>query len=208
MVYAGRNRNVNTILQHFAIMWGLTVIGLLFGMWLPSSVVTPLSLICLILIVVTCFMKHIRLPALILYTVPFLTGIMLFWISQFFIDILGADLMITVFICTVIIFTLLAVVGLKIPFDISELGSIIFTVVLVILVFSCVFVFFPVENTFLLFFLAILVLVFAVYTVYDFNTICHHYVKDDEVVWVAVNLYLDFLNLLTNLIEVIRRMRA
>ncbi|WP_169716158.1 Bax inhibitor-1 family protein [Ureibacillus manganicus] len=193
------------ILQHYAVMWGLMLFGVLFGTWLPSSVVTPISLICLALIVVTCFVKHIRLPDIILYLVPFLTGIMLLWLYLFFIDILGEDLLFTVFVSTVIIFTLLAVAGMKIPGDITEMGSIIFAVVVVVIVFSFVFVFFPVENTFLLFLAAMLVLFFAVYTVFEFNMICYNYVRDDDVIYVTLYLFLSFFNLIANLLEVVRR---
>lgn len=207
MVYAGRNRNVNNILQHFAVMWGLTLLGVLFGTWLPSSVVTPLSLVCFLLIVMTCFFKQIRLPDLILYIIPFLMGITLFWLFVLFIDILGADLMFTVFISAVLIFTLLAVTGLKVPIDINELFSMIFTIIVVILVFSIVFVFFPVENTFLLFWAAVFVLLIAVYAVYEFNSICHQYVRDGDVIWVAINLYLAFFNLIATIIDIARQGR-
>lgn len=205
MVYAGRNRNVNTILQHYAVMWGLTLIGVLFGTWLPSSIVNPLSLVCFVLIVVSCFIKHIKLPDPILYIIPFLTGIMYFWIYLFLVDFLGEDLLITVFISTAIIFILLTVAGLKIPGNVTETMSIIFTALVVIFVFSVVFIFFPVENTFLLFLAAMFVLLTAIYTVYEFTIICSNYVRDVEVIGVAIYLYLSFFNLLANIIAVVRR---
>ena len=204
MVYAGRNRNVNYILQHFAVMWGLTLLGMLFGWWIPSSIVTPLSLVCLLLITMTCFFKHFRLPDLILYIIPILMGIKLLWLYVIFVEILGEDLLFTVFISTVIIFMLLAVAGLKIAMEISEIFSMIFTIVVVIIVFSIVFVFFPVENTFLLFCAAVFVLLIAVYAVYEFNSVCHQYVRDDDVIWVAINLYLAFFNLIATIIEIAR----
>ncbi len=207
MVYTGRNRNVNVILQHFAIMWILTVVGVLLGMWLPSSVVTPLSLICVMMVILTCFFRSVRLPDIVLYLIPFLTGVMLTWISILFIEILSAELIITVFISTVIIFSLLAVIGIRIPGDLPDKGSLIFAVIFVMIVFSFVFIFFPVENAFLLFLFAIFELVIVMYTVYDFNIIRNNYVRDEDVVYTALNLYLDLINLFANLIEVARRSR-
>jgi len=208
MVYSGRNRNVNIILQHFAVMWGLTLFGVFIGIWLPSSIVALLAFISLLLILVNCFVKHIRLPDIILYIVPFLTGIMLFWIYLFFIDIIAEELMITVFICTVIIFILLTLAGMKIPGEVTEIISIIFTVIVVILVFSIYLALFPVENTFLLFFAALFVLLFAVYVAYEFTVICHNYVRDDDVVFVALNLYLGLFNLIANILFIARNSRG
>ncbi|RKJ31278.1 BAX inhibitor (BI)-1/YccA family protein, partial [Butyricicoccus sp. 1XD8-22] len=130
-----------------------------------------------------------------------------FWITQFFIEWIGADLVLTVFICTIIIFIGLAGIGLKLERDISDWGSVLFAALFVLIVFSIVFIFFPVSNTFLLVLAGLFVLVFAVYTVFDFNMIRHNHVKEADVVWMALNLYLNFINLFTNLLEVVARYR-
>nr|WP_106784500.1 Bax inhibitor-1 family protein [Lysinibacillus timonensis] len=206
MAHFARNQNIKLILQHFLAMWVLTVIGLVIGSWL-SSIVTPLSIICLILIFVTFFMRSIRLGDLVLYVLPFLMGILLLWVAPLFSYFFGNDLLITVFICTVIIFIILGVVGLKLEQDIPDTVSILFTAILTIVVFSVVFIFFAVDNTFLLLLAAILVLFFAVFTVYTFNSIRRSYIKDADVVWMALNLYFSLINLLANLSEVAARMR-
>ncbi|BDH61269.1 membrane protein [Lysinibacillus sp. PLM2] len=202
-----RNHNLKLILQHFAVMWVLTVVGVVFGMWLPSTIVIPLSFICMMLLFVAFFMRGVRLSNFILYLIPPLMGVMLFWITQFFIEWIGEDLVLTVFICTIIIFIGLAGIGLKLERDISDWASVLFAALFVLIVFSIVFIFFPVSNTFLLVLAGLFVLVFAVYTVFDFNMIRHNHVKDSDVVWMALNLYLNFINLFTNLLEVVARYR-
>lgn len=207
MTLTKRNRNLNSVLKHFAFMWVLTVIGMFIATLLPSSIVMPLSLVCLVLLVITCFVRSVKLANSILYTIPFLMGILLFWITQFFIGELGQELVLLVFGASVIIFILLALMGIMMSADMSNWGSYLFTVLLVVIVFSIIFMFVPVSNMIALIFAAITVLLFSVYTVYDFNQIRHNYVSDDQVVRMAFNLYLDFINLFTNLLEVIWRVK-
>ena len=78
---------------------------------------------------------------------------------------------------------------------------------IVVIVFSLIFMFVPVSNMVALILAAITVLLFSVYTVYDFNQIRHNYVADDQIIGMALNLYLDFINLFTHLLEVIWRLK-
>lgn len=203
----GRNRNIDLILKHFTCMWILTVIGVFIGTLLPPTIVIPLSITCLILLIITSFLRSIRLANFILYSIPFLMGILLFWVTQFFINVIGKELVLSVFIGTTIIFLLLALLGLKMNKDMSNWGTYLFAVLVVIIVFSIIFMFVPISNTVGLVFAGLCVLLFALYTVYDFNLIRHNYVRDDDVIGMALNLYLDFVNLFTNILEIIWRIR-
>lgn len=106
-----------------------------------------------------------------------------------------------------IIFISLALIGMMMNKDIANWGSYLFTVLIVVLVFSVIFMFIPVSNMIGLMIAAVSVLLFSLYTVYDFNRIRHNYVSDEEVIGMALNLYLDFINLFTNLLEVIWRFK-
>lgn len=207
MAYANRNQNLNKILKHFTFMWVLTAIGIFVATLLPSTVIMPLSLICIILLIIACFVRSLKLANSIMYAIPFLMGILLFWTTQFFIDQLGPQLVLLVFGATLIIFIILALVGIVMNKDISNWGSYLFTVLIVVLVFSLLFMFIPISNVIGLFIAAVSVLLFSLFTVYDFNRIRHNHVSDDEVIGMALNLYLDFINLFTNLLEVIWRLK-
>ncbi|MGE6513523.1 Bax inhibitor-1/YccA family protein [Lysinibacillus sphaericus] len=207
MEYAKGNQNLNKILKHFTFMWVLTVVGMLVATQLPPSIVMPLSLICIILLIITCFVKSLKLTHSIMYTIPFLMGILLFWTTQFYIGELGQQFVLLVFGATVVIFIALALIGIMMNKDISNWGSYLFTVLIVALVFSVIFMFVPVSNMVGLIIAAITVLLFSIYTVYDFNQIRHNHVSDEAVIGMALNLYLDFINLFTNLLEVIWRFK-
>lgn len=202
-----RNRNLNRVLKHFAFMWVLTVVGMFIATLLPSSIVMPLSIVCIILLIITCFVRNVQLANSIMYSIPFLMGILLFWTTQFFIGELGKELVLLVFGATVVIFIVLALIGTLMNADISDWGSYLFTLLIVVIVFSLIFMFVPVSNMVALILAAITVLLFSIYTVYDFNRIRHNYVSDDQIVGVALNLYLNFINLFTHLLEVIWRVK-
>lgn len=199
--------NLNLVLKHFAVMWVLTVIGLFIGMLLPSYIVIPLSIINVILLITVIFVRKIQLASAILYAIPFLTGIMLFWMAQFFIHVLGADLVLSVFFGTAAIFILLALLGLKIPRDLSDWGLYLTALLIVVIVFSFLFLFIPISNMVALIISGFCVLLFALFTVYDFNLIRHHYVREHEVVYMALGLYLNFVNIFIHLLELIWRIR-
>lgn len=207
MAYSNRNQNLNKVLKHFTFMWGLTAIGIFVATLLTPAVIMPLSLLCIILLIIACFVRSLKLANSIMYAIPFLMGILLFWTTQFFMDKLGSQLVLVVFGATVIIFITLALIGMMMNKDIANWGSYLFTVLIVVLVFSVIFMFIPVSNMIGLMIAAVSVLLFSLYTVYDFNRIRHNYVSDEEVIGMALNLYLDFINLFTNLLEVIWRLK-
>lgn len=79
MAYANRNQKLNKILKHFTFMWVLTVVGMLVATQLPPAMVMPLSIICIILLIITCFVRSMKLAHSIMYSIPFLMGILLFF---------------------------------------------------------------------------------------------------------------------------------
>ncbi|MCL1696224.1 Bax inhibitor-1 family protein [Lysinibacillus sp. BPa_S21] len=206
MAYA-KNQNLNKILKHFAFMWVLTVIGMYIATLLPPAIVMPIAVIALVLLLIAMFVRKLKLANSIMYAIPFLMGILLFWTTQFYIAELGQQLVLLVFVATVAIFIVLALIGMMMNKDVSNWGSYLFTVLIVIIVFSVVFMFFPVSNMIGLIIAGVTVLLFSLYTVYDFNQIRHNHVSDSEVVGMALNLYLDFINLFINLLEVIWRIK-
>lgn len=202
-----RNRNFDLVLKHFACMWLLTCLGLGFGVFLPSSIVLPLSIICIVLLMIVIFIRTLYIATFILYSIPFLTGILMFWVVQFFIDVLGKAFVFSVFIGTVLIYLLLALIGLKMSRNLANWGQYLLAVLLIIVVFSVIYYFIPISSTFALVIAIICVALFSLYTVYDFNQIRHNYVRDEDVVRMALSIYLNFINLFSNLLEVAWRIR-
>ena len=201
-----RDRILSLVLKQFTWMWGLTGVGLFIGSLLSPKIIFSISLITITLLIVVFFVRNIDFINIIVYILPILIGITLFWTTQFYIEQLGNALVFGVLIGTILVFVLLGMIGIMIP-DISEIGNYLIVTLLVLIIFSILFMFFPIGNTVLLVLAGIAILLFALYTVYDFNQIRHGYVREREVSLMALNLYLDFINLFVNLLQFISRLR-
>ncbi len=201
-----KNRILSLVLKQFTWMWALTGVGLFIGSLLSPKIIFPISLITITLLIVVFFVRNIDFINIIVYILPILIGITLFWTTQFYIEQLGNALVFGVLIGTILVFVLLGIIGIMIP-DISAIGNYLIVTLLVLIIFSILFMFFPIGNTVLLVLAGIAVLLFSLYTVYDFNQIRHGYVREREVSLMALNLYLDFINLFVNILQFISRLR-
>ena len=198
-----RNRNYDLIIFYFVGMWILSVIGLLVALLLPISVVIILSLLGIALVVLTFLM---RLGNFIIFLIPILFGVMHFLLLIILIDWLGAALIISVFVATLIIFLLIAFMGIKlIEYQISEALMYAFTILIVFVVFAFIYIFIPVSSPFFLVVAGIFVLAFALYTVYELDSIRNNLIRENEVLFFALRLYLNLAYIVINLIISSRR---
>lgn len=191
-----RNRNYDLILKHFILMWVLTVIGVLFALLLPISVVILLSIICIGMIVITFLM---RLGSAIIFIIPFLMGILHFLLLVILIEWLGAALVVSVFIGTIIVFLLLAFIGMRYIIVVADVLIYFFTVLIVFVVFGFIYIFIPVSSTFFLVVAGIIVLAFALYTVYEIDVMRNYYIRESEILFFALRLYLNLIYLVIEL---------
>ena len=201
-----KNKILSLVLKQFTLMWGLTGLGLFIGSLLPPKIIFPISILTILLLIAVFFVRSVSFISIIVYVLPILIGITLFWTTQFYIEQLGSALVFGVLIGTILVFVLLGIVGIMIP-DISAIGNYLLVTLIVFIIFSVLFMFFPIGNTVLLVLAGIAVLLFSLYTVYDFNRIRHGYVRERDVALMALNLYLDFINLFVNALQFISRLR-
>jgi len=187
--------HLSLVLKHFALMWGLTAISLIVGMFLPSSIVIIVSVVNLVLLFIVVFTRNMLWANGILYLIPFFTGIMFYWLAQLFIGILGTAFVYSLLFGAAVLFITLALLGLKMPRHFPNGATYLTAILLVFMLFFIIYFFIPVNSTVRVFIAAIIVFGFVLYTVYDFNLIRNYYVKEDELVKTALSLYLDFINI-------------
>ncbi|HWK22308.1 MAG TPA: hypothetical protein VNS08_04665 [Ureibacillus sp.] len=190
-----KNRNYDLILFYFMGMWLLSVIGLLVALLLPLSIVIILALLGIALAILP-FVT--RLGNIVIFLIPILFGVLHLLILIIMIDWLGAALIISVFIGTIIIF--IAVAFLAIKFGISEALLYALTILIVFVVFAFIYIFIPVSSPFFLVVAGIFVLAFALYTVYEIDCIRNQFVRENEVLFLALRLYLNLAALIINII--------
>jgi len=200
-----RNRNYDLIIFYFVGMWILSVIGLLVALLLPITVVIILGLLGIAMAVAT-FMW--RLGNMLIFLIPILFGVLHFLLIIILIDWLGAALIISVFIGTVLIFLTIAFLGIKlIEYSISEALMYAFTILIVFVVFAFIYIFIPVSSPFFLVVAGIFVLAFALYTVYELDCIRNEFIRENEVLFFALRLYLNLAFILINLLVSNRKRR-
>nr|WP_193768050.1 Bax inhibitor-1 family protein [Ureibacillus chungkukjangi] len=174
------------------------MIGLLVALLLPLSIVIILSLLGIALVVLTFLM---RLGNFIIFLIPILFGVLHFLLLIIFIDWLGAALIISVFIATLIIFISIAFMGIKlIEYQISEALMYAFTILIVFVVFAFIYIFIPVSSPFFLVVAGIFVLAFALYTVYEMDSIRNNLIRENEVLFYSLRLYLNLAYILINIL--------
>lgn len=187
--------HLSLVLKHFALMWGLTAISLIVGMFLPSSIVFIVSVVNLVLLFIVVFTRNMLWANGILYLIPFFTGIMFYWLAQLFIGILGTAFVYSLLFGAAVLFITLALLGLKMPRHFPNGATYFTAILLVFMLFFIIYFFIPVDSMVHVSIAAIIVFGFVLYTVYDFNLIRNYYVKEDELVKTALSLYLDFINI-------------
>ncbi|WP_161946601.1 Bax inhibitor-1 family protein [Ureibacillus xyleni] len=192
-------------MKHFAVMWILTVIGALIAIILPMWTVVTLSIVCIGLLVLIYLTKLANV--ILYYVIPLFMGVFHFLLITLFIGWLGKALVLSVFIGTVIIFLLLAFLGLKLISEITDTAIYAIAVLIVFVVFAFIYIFIPISSTIILILAGLFVLLFAIYTVYDLNNIRKTFARDNEVIAIALGLYLNFLNVFFNLVEVTKKRR-
>ncbi|XKG23572.1 hypothetical protein LG296_07205 [Ureibacillus chungkukjangi] len=147
-----------------------------------------------------------RLGNFIIFLIPILFGVLHFLLLIILIDWLGAALIISVFVATLIIFLTIAFMGIKlIEYQISEALMYAFTILIVFVVFAFIYIFIPVSSPFFLVVAGIFVLAFALYTVYELDSIRNNFIRENEVLFFALRLYLNLAYIVINLIISSRR---
>ena len=136
----------------------------------------------------------------ILYT--FLTGLTFASIFAVF----SISSIITIFLVTACIFGVLALIGIKSNKDVTSVGTILFVGLIAIIILSIINIF--IGSSMLALVLTIIgVLIFLGYTIYDIKCLKVLEMVNYEVapIYGAFELYLDFINLFINLLELFAR---
>jgi len=187
--------HLNLVLKHFALMWALTALGFILAVFLPSSIVLVVSIIDILFLLVVRFVRNLVIAEVFLYMIPFFTGMLFFWLAQFVISI-GTAFLYSLFIGTAILFIFLALLGLKMLQYMTNGAAYIAASILLLIFFVFIYFFIPFEGIIYFLISGFLVLAIVLFTVYHFNLIRHHYVRENEVVNTAFSLYLSFINIL------------
>jgi len=196
------------VLRFFTLLWVVTAIGLFAGIFVPVSLVMPISIATVVLLLIVMFSRAARKASkLISILFAFLTGVTLYSLLQFYIGALGGSLVLVIFGTTAAIFIVAGIIGYNTKRNLGNWGKFLFIVLIGVIIFSIITIFVGFSDIVMVFASAIGVLLFVGYTLYDMNQIARSHISDEEVPLVALNLYLDFINLFTELLKLIYHLK-
>ncbi|MEK4138101.1 Bax inhibitor-1 family protein [Kurthia sp. FSL E2-0154] len=198
----------NKVLQFFTVLWFFTIIGLLIGTVLPQVFILPLSIVTLILLIAMMFSRTMRrLGRFISIIVATLVGITFYSALNFYLGALGGGVVLLILGTTAIIFIAAGLYGYYTKRDFTNKGSILFILLVGLIAFSIIAIFVKFSSVVWIFVSALGVIVFTVYTIFDMNRIAKQPIKDEDVPMIALNLYLDFINLFQYLLSLVYNIR-
>ncbi|PWI21107.1 hypothetical protein DF281_13895 [Kurthia zopfii] len=203
-----KQQQFNKVLKFFTILWAFTAVGLAIGTVIPPALVMPISIVTLVLLVLMMFSRTMRrMGRIISIIVATLTGITMFSLLNFYLGTLGGGLVLLIFGTTAVIFIVAGLVGYFTKKDLSSWGNILFIILIGMVVFSIIAIFVNFSSFVWVIVSGLGVILFTVYTIFDMNQVAKNPIADEDVPMIALNLYLDFINLFQNLLRFVYNLK-
>lgn len=201
--YGARSNMMPSVLRTFALSLGVAFIGTMVGNFIPSSLFLPLAILELVLLFIAFFARRGKsLSYSFLYAFTFISGITTYPIVAYYVSTIGGNVVINALGTTTVVFAGLAIYATKTKRDLSFLGGMLMAALLALIAISIFSIFWPLSSTGMLAFSFVGVLVFSGYVLFDFNRMKHYGVTPEQVPLMALNLYLDFVNLFVSILRI------
>ncbi|OZI13568.1 hypothetical protein CEW92_01335 [Bacillaceae bacterium SAS-127] len=195
---------MSSVLRTFVFSLTVAVIGMLIGTMVPPALFLPLVIIEIGMLLAAFFLRKRKMVGYtFLYVFTFISGITTYPIVAHYLATSGAQVVVGAFASTVVIFGVMAMTGLKTKKDLSFLSGILLTVLLALITLSIMNLFWPFSSTAMFVYSLIGTVLFSAYIMYDFNQMKRMTMTEEMIPLLALNLYLDFVNLFINLLRVI-----
>lgn len=192
------------VLTTFVISLLIATIGLYAGQYIPPSLMFPLMIAEVIMIIAAFwFRRRKAVGYTFVYIFTFISGITLFPVVSYYASTAGAEAVLLAFAATFGIFTVFGIVGSVMKKDLSFLGSFLMVVLVGMMIVGILSIFIPLSSTNMLIVSGVGAILFSLYILYDFNQMKHRGISEEMIPLLALNLYLDFVNLFVYLLRII-----
>lgn len=191
-----------SVLRTFALSLAISVLGMAIGTQVPAALFLPLAILEIAMLIGAFFLRKKKaIGYTFLYVFTFISGITTFPIIAHYTAVAGANVVLMAGVTTTVVFSGLALYATTTKRDLSFLGGMLMAALLALIAISIFNLFSPLSSTAMLVFSFIGILVFSGYILYDFNRMKQYGVTAEEVPLMALNLYLDFINLFINILR-------
>lgn len=191
------------VLRTFAFSLGIAFIGTMAGVFVPPALFLPLVILEVGMLIFAFIIRRKKAMSYsFLYAFTFISGLTTYPIVSHYLAVIGPAPVISALGTTTVVFAGLAIYASTTKRDLSFLGGMLMAALLALIAISIFHLIWPLSSTGMLAFSFIGVLVFSGYVLYDFNRMKHYGVTAEEVPLMALNLYLDFVNLFINILRI------
>ncbi|MEN8698324.1 Bax inhibitor-1/YccA family protein [Bacillus infantis] len=192
-----------SVLRAFALSLAFAFLGTMAGVYVPPALFLPLVILEAAMLIGAFFLRRKKsISYTFLYSFTFISGITTYPIIAHYIAETGANTVLMAVGTTAIVFGGLAFYATTTKRDLSFLGGMLMAALLALICISIFNIIWPLSSTAMLAFSFIGVLVFSGYVLFDFNRMKQFGVSAEEVPLMALNLYLDFINLFINILRI------
>ncbi|MBA4536720.1 Bax inhibitor-1/YccA family protein [Bacillus aquiflavi] len=197
------NEHFPSVLRTFALSLAFALLGMMAGVFVPPALFIPLAIIEVGMLIVAFMLRRKKaISYQFLFIFTFISGITTYPIVAHYMSTVGGNVVLMALGTTTTVFTGLALYASKTKRDLSFLGGMLFAALLALIAISIFNLIWPLSSTGMLAFSFIGVLVFSGYILFDFNRMKHYGVTAEEVPLMALNLYLDFINLFISILRI------
>lgn len=192
-----------SVLRAFALSLAFAFLGTMAGVYVPPALFLPLVILEAAMLIGAFFLRRKKsISYTFLYSFTFVSGITTYPIIAHYIAATGANTVLMAVGTTAVVFGGLAFYATTTKRDLSFLGGMLMAALLALICISIFNIIWPLSSTAMLAFSFIGVLVFSGYVLFDFNRMKQFGVSAEEVPLMALNLYLDFINLFINILRI------
>lgn len=192
-----------SVLKTFAFSLAIAFIGTMAGVFIPQSLFLPLVILEFVMLIGAFFLRRKKAISYgFVYAFTFISGMTTYPIIAHYLATIGANLVLMALGTTTVVFTGLAVYATTTKRDLSFLGGMLMAALLALVAIAIFNIFWPLSSTAMLAYSFIGVLVFSGYVLFDFNRMKHYGISAEEVPLMALNLYLDFINLFIDILRI------
>ncbi|PSL36191.1 hypothetical protein B0H99_10712 [Planomicrobium soli] len=196
------NEMLKSVLSFFSLLWVVSGIGVIAGQFVPPALMLPLMIVEVILLISMIFIRKARKAGRTFAMVfALISGVTLYPVLTYYVGSLGGEVVLAVFVSTAVVFAAYGLIGYRMNKNLVGWSSYLFVALIAFFVISLFGFFVPFSSGFAMMLSMGGVLLFSLYTIYDFNRIRHQPMTDQDVPFVAIGLYLDFLNLFLNILR-------
>ena len=196
--------SLRKVLSFLSVLWLLSGIGVIVGQFVPYSLMLPLIVVEFVLIIAMIIVRKTeRAGKGLAVTFALISGITLYPALLYYVSSMGGEIVLATFVSTAVIFAAYGLVGYRMNKNLVGWSSYLFVAIIALAVIMIFGFFFPFSGTLSMLISLGAVLLFSLYTIYDFNQIRHRYITDEDVPFIAIGLYLDFINLFLHLLRIV-----